>query len=299
MPAPALPAARPAVAAWVPWAVRLAGLWILAGGVLKLLLGTPGDLPQVVRDLPVDWLTSYRVVIAIEVFAGLLALAKPARGWLPALLLLLAFGAVLGTQVVAGASSCGCFGAKIKVPPGVGLGVDVGLLLLLLLARPWRLRGGRTDVVDAVAFAVLGALAPMVVDRTAGVPGLTTQVILDVERWAGRPVDELPFVPHAGEFHRFDGLWFLWKETCEVCDMCLFRMKDPERGETGQREVTLFRLPPDLDAPRKVHAIPEGPFVHHATLSDAVDWVGTPPIEIVVAEGRVVSARSVPPEDCR
>ena len=47
--------------------VRLAGAWILAGAIAKLFLGTPKDLPELVRDLtPFTLDLTFHLVIAVE-----------------------------------------------------------------------------------------------------------------------------------------------------------------------------------------------------------------------------------------
>ncbi|MDJ0520843.1 MAG: hypothetical protein QNJ90_02075, partial [Planctomycetota bacterium] len=96
---------------------RVVALWILFGAVLKLLYGSPADLPQAVKDLPLDIGTTFTAAIAIELALGCFALLRPSRGWLPLLLVLVAFLVVLGTQIAAGDESCGCFGAALVIAP--------------------------------------------------------------------------------------------------------------------------------------------------------------------------------------
>ena len=45
---------------------RIAGLWILVGALLKLFVGAPEDLPQIVQDLPLELGLTYRLAIAAE-----------------------------------------------------------------------------------------------------------------------------------------------------------------------------------------------------------------------------------------
>jgi hypothetical protein len=296
------PNARPL--RWPALLVRGVGLWILLGAGLKLFLGTPADLPQVVRDLPLAAGLAYQLAIGVELFVALLALARPARGWLTAALLLLLFVGVLVTQIAAGAESCGCLGQRIKIPPGWMLAVDGVWLVLLLASRPWRLRGDWAfDLIFAVGALVVAAALPILFDREAaggdlGGPGLRRWVDLDVESWVGRPVGETELARWTDVSHARDGLWFLWRRTCPVCAECLAHLAESEHGA---RDLTLVELrePPDPEVPVEVHTIPEGPWVFRLELPDTVTWVLTAPAELVVVDGKVASARkAMTPEDC-
>ena len=68
---------------FAPAAVRLAAAWILVGACFKLFLGTPADLPAVVRGLWDGVGLTYRVVIAIELATVVLAMLRPALGFFP------------------------------------------------------------------------------------------------------------------------------------------------------------------------------------------------------------------------
>jgi hypothetical protein len=98
--------------------VRLAGLWVLAGAVAKLLLGTPKDLPQIVRDhAPFGLDLTFHLVIGVELAIVCLAWLKPRLAWPVIVALFAFFDFILVSQLRAGAESCGCFGASIKVDP--------------------------------------------------------------------------------------------------------------------------------------------------------------------------------------
>ena len=66
-----------------------------------------------------------------------LAAGSGGWGWLPLVLLYVAFDAILVKSLMAGAESCGCFGSKVKIPPAVMLGIASVLLIGVLAARPW------------------------------------------------------------------------------------------------------------------------------------------------------------------
>ena len=129
---------------------RIAGLWILAGALFKLFLGTPTDLPRVIQDLPPALPLTFRVVIAAELTVGLLSVLKPRWSWLLLIALLVLYDLVLVTQIREQAESCGCFGASIKIQPKLMLVIDSAILLLLLVSRPWQSMGR-----DAVSLTVL------------------------------------------------------------------------------------------------------------------------------------------------
>lgn len=289
-------------------AARLAGLWILAGCLLKAWLGTPADLPEVVRSIPLALGTLFSLALGLEAFVGLATLLRPGRFWPAAALLLVAFLVVLLTQVAAGASSCGCFGATVPVPPWVMLAVDAALLVVLLLARPWRLaRGGRPDLVVGVAALAVAVALPILFDRelkpgeppTTRPGGLRPYLVAEVETWEGkRPADT-----DLGRFVDLtlarDGMWILFRESCEVCAECLRMIAALERGE---REITLVRVPEKKTSapPRHVHALPQGGFVHVIDLPDTVDWTIDTPSRLDVEGGVIRTARAnLPPDACR
>jgi len=291
---------------WAECLARVAGLWILLGCAAKALVGTPGDLPKVLLDLPVAVGTTFGLVLAVEAFVGLGTLVRPGRAWPLAALLLLAFAGVLTTQIAAGATSCGCFGATIEVPPAVMLAADLTALTLLFVARPWRLaRGGVADLaVFAVALCV-GVATPLLLDREArpgATGGATTGVRkwahLDLASWEGKKLADLDLAKWVDLAGAQDGLWFFYRDSCAVCAACLQRVAILE---LGAREITLVRIPERSDGAghREVHALPTGAFVHALDLPTTVDWSLEAPTKVVVEGGVVKSARpNVAPEDC-
>lgn len=299
------PSSRP-VALGARLAPRLVGAWILAGCLLKAFVGTPGDLPAILRSLPLPIGTTFALVLGIEAFVGIATIVRPGRAWPLATLVLLVFVAVLSTQVAAGAKSCGCFGSKIQVPPWAMLAVDVTMLAILLASRPWRLaRGGFGDFVTA-GFALAAAIAlPALVDReaVAGAPaspvaGLRKWASLDVASWKGKKVTDLDLAKWVDLSAAHDGVWFLYRDSCEVCALCLQRVAIKERGE---REITLVRIGESgpAAAHQAVHMLPTGPWVRRIELPSTVDWSVTAPTRVIVEGGVVTSAtQGIDPDDC-
>ena len=297
----------PLAIAWI----GLIGAWVLAGALFKLFLGTPADLPGVVRDFPLELGLVYKLAITVELAVGLLALLKPRWGWLPALLLLLVFDVVLTTQIAAGDASCGCFGGSITVPPWAMLAIDSVLLLGLVATRPWSAFGpGAPPLVAAGALAVTLVL-PWLFDRQVKQDALTLDgrqpkerawIELDVEDWVGKDIWDTPLgqPPLSGYVDvtqlPLDGLWVFWRSTC---DHCAAHLKHLAETETGATLITLVRLeePADSESNRVVHELPSGNFVQQALLPPIVNYVMETPAELRLEGGKVVAAREgVTPE---
>jgi len=285
------------------WTVRLAGAWILAGALFKLLLGTPADLPQSVRELPIELGLTYKLAITAELVLAALAFLRPRWGWLPLCAALLVFDAVLLGQIAAGEASCGCFGSSIAISPRLMLAIDTVFLAAILGARPWRPRARparkAAGVVVLSAAIALAVALPWLLDRQVG-PGSVevdgqpvrgAWLELDVESWVGRDVWDTPLAEHVDVMTLpLDGLWIFWRQTC---DHCAEHLAELARTETGERFVTLVQLRErhDTEANRVVHEMPAGPFVQHAALPDSVTYVITTPAEMVLEGGRIVEAR--------
>lgn len=294
-PAPARPVAEVLA--------RVAALWILAGCLLKALFGTPGDLPPAVRDLPLPLGTTFRLVLALEAFVGLLLLLRPGRAWPLGVLLLVAFGAVAGMQMAAGASSCGCFGEALHVPPWVMLALDALMLALLLGARPWRLaRGGRTDALAGLLALAAAVALPLATDRETKVGEAPAQggfTILDVKAWKGRAVKDTDLARLTDLSRAPDGVWLLYRLSCHVCSECIEELSRHETGE--QREVVFVRLgePPEDRAHPAVHALPDRPYVHTFELPDDRTYLVSAPTRLIVTGGVITDVvEGIEPRAC-
>ncbi|MEM7309075.1 MAG: hypothetical protein AAF682_20495 [Planctomycetota bacterium] len=294
-------------------AVRLAAAWILAGGLFKLFLGTPADLPEVVRGLLDDLVLTYQLAIAIEFAAAALAILRPGWGWPPIVAAYLIFEYVLITQMAAGAESCGCFGSKVPMPPWGMMAIDSALLLFMLVTRPWRLPRTGAPWIVVVLVAAAGVAAPFVVDREAeapppasepgeagsGEPGEDTEaggglrgfVELDVEDWVGQSIYDTKLAQWMeGDVYSLpgDGMWVLWRWTCDHCADHLQQLAD---APPDVPFLVLVRLkePGDTDANQSVFVKPAGDNVLEASCPDTVDYLITTPGELMVEAGTVVS----------
>jgi len=277
---------------------RLVGLWILAGAFLKLLYGTPADLPDVLLRLPVEAGLAFRLAIAVEMAVGGVALLRPSRGWLPAKILTGAFLIVLITQVVGGETSCGCFGTALTISPVVMLVIDAVAFGLLVLARPWRLARDKGELPWAfTALVILGCMTlPWVFDRegsteaiAAGTGDANDYIELDAASWRGKALRDTTLFPLLkGKQQIEEGIIIIWRASCEMCAEHLEILASVEQG---QQPVVLLELPPEdeFDHETKVHVIPKGLWVH-ATRLPAAKWYVTPPVHVEVRDGKVVKA---------
>jgi hypothetical protein len=276
---------------------RLVGLWILAGAFMKLLYGTPADLPEVLLKLPLRAGLILQLAIAGEMVVGGLALLRPSRGWLPAKILTGLFLVVLVTQVVGGEESCGCFGTAVTISPLVMLVIDGIAFALLVLVRPWRLERDQAELPWAVTALVLVACAtlPWVFDReastaeiAAGTKDPTDWVVLDVASWRGKPLKDTSLYPLLKPDQRLEeGVIILWQATCPVCAEHLENLALSQLGHL----LVLLELPVEEgdDGDVQVRVLPEGPGVSASKLP-AARWFVTAPVHVEVKGGMVVKA---------
>lgn len=283
--------------------VVVTALWVLAGACFKLFWGTPADLPQPVRDFPLELGLTYNLAISIEIAIALVALLKPRWGWLPQVLLLVVFDLVLAMLMAAGAENCGCFGSSITMPPWAMMTIDTVLLIGLLLVRPWRLPAGGVPAVIPVAAVALAAVLPWLLDRQVGAGEIVAdgQPVqgawqeLAIEKWVGQDVWDTPLgQPPLNQYVDvtqlpLDGLWVFWRQTCDHCAEHLRHMAETEHGE---RLITLIQLeePNDTEANRVVVEMPSGNFVQHARLPASITYILQTPGEMVLEGGHVVKA---------
>jgi len=115
-------------------------LWILTGATVKLLAGSPTNLPQNFVDfgrsnqINLDFMLY--TLIGLEFFAigVMVLLARFARPM--AIFMLSVFCLVLIGEMARGEESCGCFGGGVEVSPWQMLTIDALLLLGVILFAP-------------------------------------------------------------------------------------------------------------------------------------------------------------------
>jgi len=114
-------------------------LWLGIGAVLKLIDGSPSNLPAALvkwfggNGVDLSFLLEFSIAVELVVVGIMVLLPGLAR--LAGIVMLGSFLPVLIGDVALGASSCGCFGA-VQIPPWVTLVTDVFFLAsLLFIAR--------------------------------------------------------------------------------------------------------------------------------------------------------------------
>jgi hypothetical protein len=106
--------------------------WLLVGAILKLMDGSPSNLPvslvKLCGGLGIDLMFVLQLTIAVELAVVGVMWLLPQLALPTGIAMLGTFLPVLVADVMMGASSCGCFGA-VKVHPAVTLIVDLGFLV--------------------------------------------------------------------------------------------------------------------------------------------------------------------------
>lgn len=317
---------------WVRAIPRVIGLWILAGALFKLLKGSPAHLPEIVTDLsPWGKTLTYQLVIAVELVLVVLAFFRPRWAWLWLAGCLATFCAILLSQILAGNTNCGCFGAS-SPPPALMLAIDATLLIALLVSKPWAnlpVRGA--NPIAIIVLSIAGILLPFLYDRevdlsdltdktgtqtkteevantssesqNGGTPEATTPdegdnqsetrqfLVLDVDKMVGQKIEDTVFAKFFDPYLLpADGLWVIYRHTCEHCEE---HLQDMLIHEQGDRMLGMIRLiePQDTDQNRVVFAMPVGGHVLHAEMPATYDYVIQTPSELLIEGGIVKAAK--------
>jgi hypothetical protein len=284
--------------------------WVLLGAVFKLFWGTPALLPKPVIEsgerLGFDLGLTYRVAIGMELAIVAVALLRPRLGWWALAALMVVFDLVLGAQIAAGETKCGCFGTSFSPSPKLMLALDTALLVFLLVTRPWSSARRGLPLAVPVALAAVALALPWFFDRelkpTLTVDGQDVEVqdgdwiVLDLENWVGQEIWDTPLgkPPLSTSIDvntlALDGLWVFWRATCDHCKEHLAAMQAKEQG---QRLIVLVQMEEKTDtlANRIVHEMPDGNFVQHATLPPSIQYVISAPGELLLEAGKIVAAK--------
>jgi len=293
-------------------------LWLLVGGVLKWVDGSPANLPlSLVKGLGgvgVDLLLVLHFSIAVELaVAGVMwllpRLARPVG-----LAMLGVFLPVLVADVAMGASSCGCFGA-VQVHPAVTMMVDLAFLLGLwwcgrgvaelevtdvLPTRRVVLAGLWTIASFTFAFGLVSPRAATTDQASAGeATALPAEgyYMPEFRAWIGRPWSEIPLAGWVrgmpGDLDVGTRYVLLYRKDCEHC-----------------HELMAAFFSGSLPWPTTAVAVPERegfpvvgalPFVcdecSTAELPVGIDWFIATPALIRLSDGVVECAAEVSAED--
>ena len=293
---------------FAPLAVRLAVLWLVAGSLFKLFAGTPADLPPVLLDaLPkAQWGLLLKVAIAAELSITCAALLRPRLAWPAVLAIYAVFEAVLVFGLLAGDESCGCFGARIIIPPAVMMGIDGFFLLGILLSRPWRSRAEPIGPfllipIAAVACTVLpfwyigeqgGVKPPPTGPDGAGAPSETDirWVVLDILKWTDQFIydTELAGVMPDLETMPIDGLYVFYRPDCEHCAQ---HLQELAMMDDGSQPIVLMRIEEKNQGDPQALTLPIGGHVIETTLVKGPQYLLETPAEFYLEGGLVKKPR--------
>ncbi len=257
-------------------------------------------------------------IVEFELFFGLWLLANILPTWTHRALLLCfgVFAAVSLYKAVSGAASCGCFG-RVEVNPWFTFTLDVTAVLALLRWRPSRgglsVRRPSREFLSRVGYIamvwfVLGAPAAIAMGTYEGtvlggdgiIVGTDNLVVLEPEKWVGRPMPLLPFIQDAPSpfspgqkplrERLVEGEWIVvfYRHDCPKC-----------QEELPKYEVLARRSVVDPDAPRvalieippygKLHKqlLPADTACVFGRLNDGKDWFVETPVQLTVRDGEV------------
>jgi len=295
-------------------------LWLGVGAILKIIDGSPSNLPAAVlkwlggNGFDLRFVLEFSIALELVVVGVMILIPGLAR--LAGLAMLGSFLPVLIGDVAMGASSCGCFGA-VQVPPWITLVTDLFLMIsLVFLARgveslkmtwtlpTWRVVAAGIWSLASVAVAFGLTASPAIVSdepqSTGGVaavgpaegyylpeyPSWIGQEFrsLDIAGWIRELPEDLDEGPQYVLFYRMD---------CEHC-----------------HELMEIYFADVLPLPTTAVAIPERtgfpdagalPLVcgacRLAELPSGVDWFMQTPVLVRLNEGIVECAAEVTAED--
>ena len=283
--------------------VRLVALWLFLGAGYKLLAGSPNDLPPIVRSFFLGPSLTFKLAIAIELSITFIALLRPRIGWWLLALQMLVFIAILLQLIATGATSCGCFGSKVTMPPAAMLGIDAFCLVAMLLTKPWKNARDKNPQLVLIAAALLVAWgSPWVmsqestvtqanVDEQTGAWKLPDEIgdfaLLEPETWVGQPIGETQLAVWMDvSLHDQNAQWVLYSEMCDHCAEFL-RHREAEWIHDPKVYVLVKMLHAEEGQTPEVDLKPPG---EEVALPPGVSFVMTPPWELTVENGVVVEA---------
>ena len=249
-------------------------------------MSVPASATSVLLSRPVQIaVVGVELLLAVWLLVGIYA--REAR--MAASGLFLAFAGYACWRLVAGAGSCGCFGA-VDVPPAVMLALDL-LVVTALFGCP------STDAITKTgplrwtmaltAALVVPTTAAIFADRPVGPDGMAADglVVLKPETWTGRP---FPLLEHVAIPASLDsGRWtvVLYRHDCADCLRDLPRhealAKRLAEERSGHR-VALVSVPPHAGGADPSTAAVRG------RLDQRRDWFVSVPAVVELRAGIVV-----------
>jgi len=300
-------------------------LWLFIGAVLKLVDGSPSNLPAALvkwfGGLGVDLMFVLRFSIAAElVVVGVMVLLPPLAR-LVGIAMLSAFLPVLAGDVLSGAASCGCFGA-VEIHPGFTLAIDLGFLLGLIVLGRGERRLALTPTLRTSGVVLTGLWSLVAIVAAFGFAGGALNEGASV---TDNPVDGGSAVaaalPTDGYyFPRYDA-WL--GHPFRELEIASWVRGLPDDLDTGQQYVIFYRKDCEhchellelyfsdaLPHPTTAIAVPERDGfptenIQHFSCSECrvaelpagIDWFMKTPVLVRLAEGVVECAAEVEPDN--
>jgi hypothetical protein len=260
---------------------------------------------------------NFRAQLAVNtaVAAGELALGAwlvsglfPSGAWWAATGCFGLFTAINLVKILAGERNCGCFG-RMQVAPGWMLALDLAVLALLWWCRPppqearvspSAAKGWLLMLLLVPAGAYVATVAWSTLTTVAvGAAGVTVgrRVVLDPERWTGKPFPLLQHLEIGQQLSRSEWVVVFYHEDCSIC-----RAELPEYEQLAARlaqqrgtpRVALVRVP---DAPG---AAPRPTVWDSACvrceLDTSTEWFVRTPVAVRLNDGVVLGLTTVAEE---
>jgi hypothetical protein len=208
--------------------------------------------------------------------------------------------------VMDGQESCGCFGARLSVPPWYTAAGDALAVAALLFWRPgdngaarrahWLLRRS-WSLPALVPGAAIGGMV-----LTAGWaaegrwPGDGRPSFRHPENWTGKRLPLLPYIDIGGELEHGRWLVVFYRQGCPKCDKAIAEYRERARAaarDPRMARVAFVEVTPHGNAAPEMIALPESPWRHGAVPAAMTDPIATPAV-VFLDEGRVRSAGAHP-----
>ncbi|TWT41352.1 MauE/DoxX family redox-associated membrane protein [Botrimarina hoheduenensis] len=205
-----------------------------------------------------------------------------------AIVIFTGFALIALRSVLVGEQSCGCFGA-IAVDPRLTLLIDFAAVVALLWTRATGCKepffvAGRRVVVGAVALVAIGvplgvAMAFSSPVRDVAIASTVKFVLLEPETWVGRRLPLLGVLEGASGLASGEWTVLMHHHGCPDCERV---RPDYENRIVQGEQVLLVETPPYSEPDAELDS-------GHARLPSDREWFVHTPVEIVVADGVVVS----------
>ncbi|MCY2954569.1 MAG: hypothetical protein NTU53_21785 [Planctomycetota bacterium] len=244
--------------------------------------------------------------VEFEVLLGLCLLCGlwPKAVWGVTLLCFAAFSCITLYKLLSGQNSCGCFG-RLTVNPRYTLMLDVAALLTLALFRPENVGAtgrSRAQIIACATIAMamgipggiaMGTYTPAILSDKADLNNGASRVVLEPQRWIGKPFPLLKHINIGPELSRGKCLVLFYHYDCPECRQVIPRLIEDLSGNSETANVYrvfFIEVPPYGVLPGQSSAKSR----NHAfgRLSDRTEWFVQTPTAVVLRDGMVIDRLS-------